>query len=47
MSLCSHALKVMLSTIVYNPNPCYRIDISYQILFVIIFVKKEMHIKVS
>ena len=46
MSL-SHALKVTLNTIAYNPNPCHIIDIGYQILFVIIFVKKEMHIKVS
>jgi hypothetical protein len=41
MSLCSHVLKVTLSTIVYNPNPCHIIDIGYQILFVIIFVKKK------
>ena len=39
MSL-SHALKVTLNTIAYNPNPCHRIDIGYQIIFVIIFMKK-------
>ena len=41
----SHALKVTLNTIAYNPNPCHRIDIGYQILFVIIFVKKKCTLK--